>query len=841
MARSPGFAHPRLLSTTRNGIVRFSKRLNAQDTSAEPKSDLQLEIAHLLLIDVVGYSKLLVNEQLELIQELNRIVRDTECFQSAEKSGKLIRLPTGDGMALLFFRSPEEPVQCALEISSALQGHPDIQVRMGVHSGPVNQVRDVNDSLNVAGAGINVAQRVMDCGDAGHILLSKHLAEDLAQYRHWRPHLHDLGECEVKHGLRLHLVNLYKDNLGNPRLPEKLKRGRRWKQMSSPVRSVGTPSWPQVALLVLVLLSGVTLAITFSIFFRRPHPMTASVSSEAIVDAVRPIVEKSIAVLPFANLSDEKQNAFLADGVQDEILNNLAKVADLKVISRTSVMQYKSGVIRNLREVAKELGVAHVVEGSVQRAGGRVRVSAQLIDARSDTHLWADHYDRDLADVFAIESELAEKIVSQLKSKLSPEEKAAIEEPPTSNVRAYEPYVRAKALMDDTTYANAKEKLNEAVRLLTSAVELDPNFLNAYCWLAAAHDQIYFAGVDHSPARLALADDALEKANRLKPNSGEVHLARARHFYFGFLDFKRARAELSAAEHLLPNESRVFELLAFIDRREGRWDDSLKYFARALELDPRNAYLLQQLSLSYHYLRRYTEEVATIDRVITLAPNDSGARLQRANLELAWHANPRPMHDIFPAMLKKDPIAAAGFADDYLHVALCDRNFDEADRALNLIGPDGAHAESFAFPRAWYEALIARAHGDAAAAQSAFTRARAATEKLLRDQGEYAETLCVLGLIDAGLGRKDDAVREGRHAVDLLPVSKDSINGASLVNYLAVIYVWVGEKDQALTQLETAAKLPGTLNYGQLRLHPYWDQLRGDPRFEKIVASLAPK
>jgi tetratricopeptide (TPR) repeat protein len=260
-----------------------------------------------------------------------------------------------------------------------------------------------------------------------------------------------------------------------------------------------------------------------------------------------------------------------------------------------------------------------------------------------------------------------------------------------------------------------------------------------------------------------------------------------------------------------------------------------------LELDPLNTYVLQQLSLSYHYLRRYTEEIATIDRVIALAPNDSGARLQRANLELAWHANPRPMHDTFPSILRKDPVAAAGFADDYLHAALCERNFDEADRALTLIGPDGANVESFAFPRAWYEALIARARGDPAAAQSAFTRARAATERRLRDQGEYAEILCVLGLIDAGLGREDDAVREGRHAVDLLPVSKDSINGASLVNYLAVIYAWVGEKDQALTQLETAAKLPGTLNYGQLRLHPYWDQLRGDPRFEKIVASLAPK
>ena len=245
--------------------------MKPQDTSAETKPDLQLEIAHLLLIDVVGYSKLLVNEQIELLQELNRIVRSTECFRAAETSGKLIRVPTGDGMALLFFRSPEEPAQCALEISEALKGHPHIQVRMGVHSGPVNQVTDVNDKTNIAGAGINVAQRVMDCGDAGHILLSKHLADDLAEYRHWRPHLHDLGECEVKYGLRLHLVNLYKDDLGNPHLPEKLKRGKRWKQTAVPVRPISAPRWPKSVLLIAIFVSAVALVISFLIFFIEAH------------------------------------------------------------------------------------------------------------------------------------------------------------------------------------------------------------------------------------------------------------------------------------------------------------------------------------------------------------------------------------------------------------------------------------------------------------------------------------------------------------------------------------------------------------------------------------------
>src|SRR6266536_754952 len=537
--------------------------LSAKDISVEPKADFQVEIAHLLLIDVVGYSKLLVNEQIELLQELNHIVRGTECFRAAEASDKLIRVPTGDGMALLFFRSPEEPVRCALEISQSLKSHAHIRVRMGVHSGPVNQVTDVNDRSNIAGTGMNIAQRVMDCGDAGHILLSKHLADDLAQYRHWRPYLHDLGECEVKHGLRLHLVNLYKDNLGNPRLPEKLKRGRWWKQISVPVRPVGIPRWPQFALLLVVLLSGVTLAITFSIFFRRAAIITAS--SEAIVNAARPIVEKSIAVLPFENLSDEKQNAYFSDGVQDEILNDLAKVADLKVISRTSAMQYKSGTGRNLREIARELGVAHIVEGTVQRTGNRVRVSVQLIDARTDMHLWGDRYDRDVADVFVLESDLAEQIVSKLKAKLSPQEKAAIEKGPTQDLAAYELYVHAKALIEAAIFdARADQNLLEATRLLEQAVARDETFLLAYVQLAAAHDQIYFFGRDHTAARLALADMAIQTIARLQPNSGVAHLTFAQHFSFGYRDYDRALAEAALAVRALPNDPFALVLAGFI-------------------------------------------------------------------------------------------------------------------------------------------------------------------------------------------------------------------------------------------------------------------------------------
>src|SRR5207248_1257150 len=303
---------------------RWGKGVNAQDSPTEPAPDLQLEIAHLLLIDVVGYSQLLVNEQIELLQKLKQVVRSTECFRAAEERGELIRMPTGDGMALVFFHSPEEPARCALEISKALQDHPSIPLRMGIHSGPVNRVTDVNDKTNIVGSGINVAQRVMDCGDAGHILLSAHVAEDLAEYRTWQTHLRELGECEVKYGLHLHLFNLYKDGLGNPQVPEKLQRGRRRPASAVSVRPITAPRWPKAALTIAFLVSAVALVISSLIFFNRAPPTTvarALAPGARALSALAAIPEKSIAVLPFENLSNEKENAYFADGVQDEILN----------------------------------------------------------------------------------------------------------------------------------------------------------------------------------------------------------------------------------------------------------------------------------------------------------------------------------------------------------------------------------------------------------------------------------------------------------------------------------------------------------------------------------------
>ena len=356
-----------------------------------------------------------------------------------------------------------------------MQDHPSIRLRMGVHSGPINRVTDVNEKTNIAGPGINVAQRVLDCGDAEHILLSAHVAEDLCQYRHWQPYLYDLGECEVKYGLRLHLFNLYKDGLGNPQVPEKLRRGRRRPASAISVRPVTASRWSKAALAIAFLVSAVALVISSLIFFNRAPP--TSVARALIAPAAIP--EKSIAVFPFENLSNEKENAYFADGVQDEILTGLSRVADLKVISRTSVMQYKAGLQRNLREVATDLGVVHVLEGTVQRAGDRVRVSAQLIDARTDSQLWAERYDRDIAHVFAIE--LAGQIVAQLQAKISPREKAAIEQKPTADLVAHDLYIRAKTLIAASAFSTPLvESLSEAVPLLDQAIERDPAFALAY-------------------------------------------------------------------------------------------------------------------------------------------------------------------------------------------------------------------------------------------------------------------------------------------------------------------------------------------------------------------------
>jgi len=780
--------------------------------STEIRKEIQLEIAHVLFIDIIGYSKLSINDQHAAVEELNQMVRASEQFQRAEGANRLIRIPTGDGMVLVFYTSPEAPAQCAVEISRALKEHPRLQLRMGIHSGPVSGVVDVNERANLAGAGINLAKRVMDCGDAGHILVSKHVAEDLEEYEKWRPLLHDLGTCEVKHGMQIAIVNLCSDNVGNCQLPQKF---RTLRKQRARVR------WAEVAA-ALLLLTGIAAAF---VFVSRKSARSTSIAPE-----------KSIAVLPFENLSEEKANAFFADGVQDQILTDLARIADLKVISRISVMQYKSGIARNLREIGQQLGVAHVVEGSVQRSGNRVRVNAQLVDARTDRHLWAQTYDRDLADVFAIQSEVAEQIVSQLKTSLSPREKAAIEEKPTADLAAYDLYIRAKILIESATWSTPLEEgLREAVRLLDQAIERDPAFALAYYQLAYAHDLIYFVGTDHTPARLAMADAVIQTLSHLRPNSGEAHLALATHSYFGYLDYDRARQEVDLAQKSLPNDPLPFQFAGFIDRRQGRWTESTKNLERAIELDPQNPFLLQQLARSYVCLRRYADAEQVYDRAITLTPKTAATRASRAGLELLWHADGLPLISTIQAILAEDSREATNIAGEWLHVSLCQRDLEGAQQALTALPIAGCHVESIPFPRAWCEGLVAQMRRDTAAARAAFTGVRSEMASLVREQPTYAEAFCALGMADAALGHKEDAIREGSRAVELLPVAKDSIAGSLLVQYLALIYAWTGEKDSAFEQLSIATKLPGYLSYGELRLHPYWESLRSDRRFEKIL------
>jgi len=806
------------------------------------KTKLRLEIAHVLFIDIVGYSKLLIDEQSEALTELNQIVRNTEAAREGEAAGRLIILPTGDGMALVFTGSVEEPVECALEISQTLRAQPSLPVRMGIHSGPVHHQTDVNQRENIAGAGINIAQRVMDCGDAGHILVSKRVADDLAQYRRWQPYLHQLGDFEVKHGVIVSVVNLYADVVGNSEPPEKFRTRLKGKATSALTHRGSRVPW--TAILILLLL-GIIVAGGI-MFLRRATPPVASATSspapkQSATSSSAP--EKSIAVLPFENQSEDKANAFFTDGVQDQILTALAKVADLKVISRTSVMQYKTGQSRNLREIAEQLGVTHVLEGSVQRAGNKVRVNAQLINAHTDAHEWADNYDRPVDDVFAIQSEIAKAIADQLQAKLSPNERKALEQAPTADVTAFDLYSRAKTLFYSVSFsAIAGKNLLESVDLLTQALARDPSFFLAQCQLALAHDNIYFLlGTDHTPARLAAAEAAVEAAFRLRPDAGEAHLARAEHLYRGYLDYDGALAELEIAQRTLPNEPRIPELTGYILRRQGKHEEGLRSLQRALELDPRNFFTLQQIALSYWMLARYSEQISVLDRALAIKPDDVETRAARALVDLDRKADTRPLHEMVASIQQKDPAALTRIADTWLLCALAERDATAGRAALAALADNTFGDNATQFSAKFAEGLLARAVKDDEWARAAFTEARVQQEKVVQAQVDYGPPLLVLALIDAGLGRKEDALREGRRAVELMPVTKDALNGADILQYFAAAAAWAGDKDLACEQLEASMRYPCTRSYGRFKLLPWWDPLRGDPRFEKIVASLAPK
>jgi TolB-like protein/Flp pilus assembly protein TadD len=548
-----------------------------------------------------------------------------------------------------------------------------------------------------------------------------------------------------------------------------------------------------------------------------------------------------IAVLPFENLGGDKENAVFADGLQDDVLTKLAKIADLKVISRTSVMQYRG--VQNATEIGRALRVSHLLEGSVRKTGNKVHLNAQLIDTRTDAHVWAEQYDYDLGDVFAIQSEIAQKVAEQLHAKISLAEKSAIERPPTADIGAFDLYTRARNIFLAATNSNSgKEDLLEAAYLLNQALARDSSYFEAYCQLGGIHDLLYLLGDDHSPRRLGLAEAAVNTALRLRPNAGEAHLARATNLYSGYLNYDAALAELEVARRSLPNDCRVFELVGLIQNRRGKFEEALAELDHAMELDPRNVYRLEQVAASYWSLRRYPEAREVYDRALAIDPNNVQARIFRAEVDLVWKADTRAMHQVIESLRDNNPRALHEIADGWVGCALADRDPTAAKAALIAAGENMPLNENAVhFSHSFVEGWIARLEKDEPKARVAFESARAEQEKIVEAQPDYAPPLCVLGVIDAMLGRKQEALSECRRAVELLPVEKDAFNGPLMIQWYATSAAWVGEKDLACEQLAAAIRYPGSLGYGQLKLFPFWDPLRGDPRFEKIVDSLAPR
>jgi TolB-like protein len=727
-----------------------------------------------------------------------------------------------------------------LESSRELKNHPHIQVRMGIHSGPVNKTTDVNDQSNVVGSGINVAQRVMDCGDAGHILVSKRLAEDLAQYRNWQPYLQDLGECEVKHGLRLHVVNLCKDGLGNPALPEKLKRAKRWKQTGAPIRPITRPRWPKSVLVVALLLSAAVLAVSFSIFLRWRVPAPNRGFSGASPAA---IPEKSIAVLPFENRSEDKANAYFADGIQDEILTRLSKIADLKVISRTSTQHYKSAP-ENLREIAKQLGVAHILEGSVQKSGDAVRVNVQLIKAANDSHLWADTFDRKLTDIFSVESEVAKAIADQLRARLTGEEEQVIAAKPTDNPEAYDAYLRGLAytLKTADTTANALG----AQKYLREAVRLDPKFALAWALLSYIDAAGYRnQALQPTVALREEARQAAETALTLQPNLGEALHAKGYYHYACLKDFDTAVRYFDQARQLLPNSSRILESLAYVERRRGQWDRSESYFNEAERLDPRNLHLLTQHAFTYFHHRRLPEALRKFNQVLDIAPDDLDTLGNKAAIAQAEGDLPRAAALLAP--LRPDDVDSNALATQVYQAILERRPAPVIPRLKEILAkPDPALGFSngeMRFFLGWAQEVA----GDHSTAQGTWRQARSELEPFLKEQPENPYLIGDLALVNMGLGDKAAALALSERAMAANPIEKDPLTGPWFLEILARVAAQMGEPDRAIAALQKllsisyAGPFPGgPLTPALLRLDPMFDPLRNDPRFQKLCEEKQP-
>lgn len=782
---------------------------------------MRLQIGHVLFMDLVGYSTLLLDEQRQYLEQLIEIVRGTEQVHSAKQAGKLIRLPVGDGMALVFFDSPEAPVRCAIEISKKLKEYPQLKLRMGIHSGPINEVRDVNDSANVAGAGINLAQRVMDCGDDRHILLSKRVAEDLGHSREWGPYLHDLGECAVKHGVPLFLVNFYGDDIGNPELPKRIQQSR--SEEAAKAEAARRPKKYRamyLALAATIFLLGIAgLSIWL---YSRQNP------------------EKSIAVLPFENLSPDKNNAFFADGIQDDILTTLAKIKDLRVISRSSVMGFRDAEIQNVSDIARKLGVANILEGSVRKEGDRVVVNVQLIDTRNNRQIWASHYDRTLVDSLGLQGELASEIADALRATLSDDEKAQAAAKPTQNADAYVFYLRANQISRNPD--SLLEDYKTAEQLYMQAIELDPNFALAHARLASVCAEV-FRYYEPTDSWRTKARTEAETALRLQPNLAEAHFALGQCIYWMDQDYGKALEQFEIASRLSPSNADTRRLIAAIERRQGKWQAALEMYEQVAKLDPQNPSTARELLYTNSSMRRWPEAARWADQMRALAPTSLVAKIQRGYVDFNWKGDTRLLKSMLneiPGGVDPDGSVTAARWD----VAMLQRDYPAAK---NVLEKSSANETSYSIagltPKIFLEGCTYLAQGDNASAQKLFEEARPAFEAAVKEAPESAERHASLGWLYALLGRKNDAIAEGKRAVELKPESKDAVDGSLLNGYLALIYARLGENDLAIPLIERLLKTPGpvdsadySMTVNDLKYRWEWDPIREDPRFKKLIA-----
>jgi len=604
------------------------------------------------------------------------------------------------------------------------------------------------------------------------------------------------------------------------------------------------PNWT-VRLVIVLLGLGFPVALILSwAFDLTPRGIIRTGVTAPQPRPAEAVPEKSIAVLPFENLSDDQQNTYFADGIQDDILSSLAKVADLKVISRTSVRQYRGGA-RNLREIGVALGVANILEGSVRRSGNRVRVNAQLIDARNDAHVWADSFDREMTDLFALQSELAERIANALRANLSPSEKASLRVHPTADLDAYDLYLRARDLFRWSGAGDPRENGERALKLLDQALARDPQFALAHALASRFHSELYWFGYERRRERLVKAQTEAESALRIYPELGDGHLALAYCHYYGSLDYALAREEIALARRATPNDAEVWDAAAAVDRREGRWEQAVVNFEKARQLDPRNTSVIWNLGETYSCLRRYEEAQRAFSDGLLVNPHAHLFSLATAAVALRRSGDTDALRAVL-SEIPRDFNPGGAVTTVALRLNLMTRDYSEAARLLESssydefndggIGGTAGMLDGYTFPKTWYQALVARAQGDTDAMRRLLESTRRTVEEDRRQCSDDPKTKSMLGLIDAALGRKEDALREGHSAVDLLPITKDAYDGPILATNLAVIYAQVGEHDRAIEQLAKLVTLPNGPTAGTLRVEPEWNPLRGDPRFEKLVA-----